>query len=202
MYVGRVVYRVENGLWLYATIFMGTKIGTLPRLSMKLFYTAIFVIAVANVSLYYSSGTVVRNVNNGSAVEIVNKKDTVDYQGFFEYVDGLGDSALVLLPLNQYMNLSFYKEPVYLSAKQGSWKKYIPMGFWTVKFPDIENHIQSVGVTNPFEDVVKKNVYVVDYPHLGPFLKNHYNYDAKCEKVKDFNGMVLLKYSLVEDSEK
>lgn len=200
LYVDRLVYRVENGLWLYASIFVASKVDGLPKISLKLLYCLVLVIAVTNVLAYGMNGTTVRSVNSGNSVEIVNKKETIQYQDFFDYVDGLGDNALVLLPHNQYMELSFHREPVYLAAEKGSWKKFIPMGFWTPKFPDIENHIQSVGVTNPFENVVKKNVYVVDDPHLGPFLKNHYNYDVKCEKVKDFNGMVLLKYSLVEDS--
>lgn len=199
-YVGRVVYRVENGLWLYAAIYTMSKVEHLPKVPQKFLIAISMAIVLVNVFMYSAHGTEVRNVNNGAP--LVYKKDSTDYSGFFNYMDSLGDSALVLLPHERYMDLSFHREPVYLAAEKGSWKKYIPMGFWTPKFPDIENHIQSVGVTNPFEDVIKDNVYVVDYALLGTFLRNHYDYEVKYEKIKDFNGMSLLKYSLVEDSEK
>lgn len=200
LYVGRVVYRVENGLWLYASIFVLSKVEYLPRIPQKFLLIVSAAVALINVVIYGTNGAQVRSVNDGCVM--VYKNDTTDYQGFFNYMDSLGDSALVLIPHEKYMDLSFFREPVYLAAEQGSWKKFIPMGFWTPKFPDIEKHIQSVGVTNPFEDVIKDNVYVVDYALLGTFLRSHYDYEVKYEKIKDFNGMSLLKYSLVEDSEK
>jgi len=199
-YVGRVVYRVENGLWLYATVFMLAKVESLPKISQKLLFAATMVVALINVFIYSTNGAQVRNVNSGGVMTY--KKDTTDYQGFFNYMDSLGDSALVLLPHDQYMDLSFHREPVYRSAEKGSWKKFIPMGFWTPKFPDIEHHIQSVGVTNPFEDVIKDNVYVVDYALLGSFLRDHYNFEVEYKEVKNFNGMIILKYSLVEEAAK
>lgn len=196
LYLGRLVYRVESGLWLYSTVLLITRIKQLPLIPFRPVAAIIFVIMVANVFIYAKSDYMVRGPNHAEKVRMSSEMDTVDYVSMFDYLDHLNDSSLVLFPHSEYMNMSFHREPPYLAAAQGSWKKFVPMGFWTPHFPDIEKHINSVGVSNPFEDVVKKNVYVINDARLGPYLKQHYYEEVVLDSVKSFNGMTLYKYSL------
>jgi hypothetical protein len=50
------------------------------------------------------------------------------------------------------------------------------------------------------KDVVLENVFVIDVPNLSDFLEQHYYDKVKVDTVRNFNGMVVYKYSLVNDS--
>lgn len=201
LYLQRLVYRVEVGLWLYATFLTIPFLKERFRINKNI--SIGFVCAVAMFSLYFYavSGPTVRQVNSGRIIRVHHEHtDTVDYKGLFAFMDSVPDSTVFIMEMDSYMSMSRHKEPPYLTEPQGSWEQVISFGFWTPYFPDVEKAIHKRGVTNPMKDVVLDNVFVVDVPTLVPFLEQHYYSKVKVDTVRNFNGMVVYKYSLVNDS--
>jgi len=201
LYLQRLVYRVEVGLWLYAGILAVPFLKERFQISKILSIGIVCFVAIASLCSYAISGPTVRHVNSGEIVPIHHEHtDTVDYKGLFAFMDSVPDSTLFIMEMNSYMSMSRQKQPPYLAESQGSWKQVISFGYWTPYFPDVEKSIHERGVTNPMKDVVLDNVFVVDAPSLGNFLEQHYYDKVKVDTVRKFNGMVVYKYSLVNDS--
>lgn len=201
LYLQRLVYRVEVGLWLYATFLTIPFLKERCRINKNI--SIGFVCAVAMISLYsYAvSGPTLRQVNSGQIVYVrPEHADTVDYISLFAFMDSVPDSTVFIMEMNSYMSMSRQKGPPYLTMPQGSWEQVISFGFWTPYFPDVEKAIHKRGVTNPMKDVVLDNVFVIDAPSLGTFLEQHYYNKVKVDTVRNFKGMVVYKYSLVKDS--
>lgn len=199
--LNRFVYRVETGLWLYAAIL------TIPLLKERYFIPQKFsiflvlLIALFNINLYATSGTQFRSPNSGELITSRNMTiDTSDYKGFLSYVDSMPDSTVFIMTINSYSALAERRTPPYISAQKSSWERIVSFGFWTPYFPDLEKALLKRGVTNPMEDVVKENVYVVEEPRLIDFLERHYYKKVKIDTVRNFNGMIVYKYSTVADS--
>ena len=199
----RLVYRVETGLWLYAAIL------TIPLLRSRINIpkiTALFiisVIALLNLFSYATTGTQVRSPSTVEKVTMQNEMvDFADYNGLHAYMDSLPDSTVFFMSMNSYMRLSRKRNPPYLAEPKGSWERIYSFGFWTPYFPDVEKSFRKRGVTNPIKDVVKDNVLVIDEPLLIDFLEQHYYEKVKSDTIRDFNGMVVYKYSVVKDSVK
>lgn len=200
----RLVYRVETGLWLYATIL------TIPLLkenhrfiSKKIAIAIVILIALCNLCDYAITGSHVRSPNTGELVSVQNEMvDYADYKGLQAYMDSLPDSTVFFMKMDSYMRRSRKKNPPYLAEPKGSWERIYSFGFWTPYFPDVEKSFRKRGVTNPIKDVVKENVFVIDEPFLIDFLEEHYYEKVKSDTIRDFNGMVVYKYSVVKDSVK
>ena len=84
MAIGRLVYRVESGFWLYAAVLSIPLFGrftlNLPR---KLVAGVISIIAIANIFIYATSGQIVRGPSSGTARTLAIK-DTTDYERVFD----------------------------------------------------------------------------------------------------------------------
>lgn len=195
----RLVYRVENGIWLYGTVILIPYMSINDWLSQfkKVPIVLVVLILFSNVFLFGWEGVMVRDPNTATKHTIVDYHDTLDYKSAFAYMDSLPPQSIFLTPHNTYMLFSFHHRPPYLSEEKGSWKSVIPLGFWTPYFPDIENVIHERGVENPMKDVVKENVYVFEEQTMRSYLKHHYNYETKIDTIRNFNGLILYKYSLV-----
>lgn len=201
LYLQRLVYRVEVGLWLYAAILTIPFLKERFQINKKVSIGFVCAIAVFCLCSYAMSGPTVRHVNSGEVVAVHREhKDTVDYKGLFAFMDSVPDSTVFIMDMNSYMSMSRQKVPPYLTEPQGSWEQVISFGFWTPYFPDVEKAIHKRGVTNPMKDVVLENVFVIDVPNLSDFLEQHYYDKVKVDTVRNFNGMVVYKYSLVNDS--
>lgn len=201
LYLQRLVYRVETGLWLYAGVlgvsFLKERFQ-IPLICSRCIVVIIFLITLCS---YAISGPQVRSGNTGEIVPIQPEKvDKADYKGLFAFMASVPDSTVFIMNMNTYMSMSRQKQPPYLTEPQGSWEQVISLGFWTPYFPDVEKAIHKRGVTNPMKDVVLDNVFVVDEPSLADFLEQHYYDKVKVDTVRNFNGMVVYKYSLANDS--
>ncbi|SHM55202.1 hypothetical protein SAMN05720472_1611 [Fibrobacter sp. UWR3] len=201
LYLQRLVYRVEVGLWLYAALLTIPFLKERFQIHKSISIGFVCVVAIITLCSYAISGPTVRHVRSGEIVPIHHEHtDTVDYKGLFAFMDSVPDSTVFVMEMNSYMSMSRQKVPPYLTEPQGSWEQVISFGFWTPYFPDVEKAIHKRGVTNPMKDVVLDNVFVVDVPTLGNFLEQHYYNKVKVDTVHNFNGMVVYKYSLVNDS--
>ena len=195
--MGRLVYRVESGFWLYAAVLAVPLWGRfryeLPR---KLMVAAVAVIALANVFTYATSGEMVRGPGSGE-LRTLAIEDSTDYEQVFAYIDSQPDK-MFLLSMNAYMRFSHHKNPPYLAEPIGSYRRTVSLGYWTPYLPEITRTLAEFGITNPIKDVVHDNVVVVNAGGLADFLQRHYYDSVAVEKIKSIGEMEFFKYRLVE----
>lgn len=195
--MGRLVYRVESGFWLYAAVLAVPLWGRfryeLPR---KLVVAAVAVIALANVFTYATSGEMVRGPGSGE-LRTLAIEDSTDYNQVFAYIDSQPDK-MFLLSMNAYMRFSHHKNPPYLAEPIGSYRRTVSLGYWTPYLPEITRTLAEFGITNPIKDVVHDNVVVVNAGGLADFLQRHYYDSVAVEKIKSIGEMEFFKYHLVE----
>ena len=200
LYMQRLVYRVESGLWLYATVLSIPFIGKLRPIPIKIFYAATNLVVIGVISLFAYNGTLIRSTKNGNLWNVAKRAKNIlpEHKEFFDYVQSTSENTIFFANMNTYMTLSNYRNPPYLSESIGSWKKIAPLGYWTPYFPDIEKHLKSVGVTNPIHDLVLDNIFVINEDGLVDFLQNHYYESVDVQVVRKFADIKILKYSQVK----
>lgn len=197
MAIGRLVYRVESGFWLYAAVLSIPLFGrftlNLPR---KLVAGVISIIAIANIFIYATSGQIVRGPSSGTARTLAIK-DTTDYERVFDYIDSQPDK-MFLLSMNAFMRFSHHRNPPYLAEPVGIYRRTVSFGYWTPYLPEVTQALTDFGVTNPIKDVVHDNVIVLNEPRLVDFLQRHYYDSVAVDTLKEIGEMSFLKYRLVE----
>jgi hypothetical protein len=192
--IGRPVYRVENGFWVYASVMLIPMINIIPTIQKKYLFGLIVLLIGLNIFVYSYLGEVVKQPNTGDYAEMANKNSKEDIQGLWNYIKDFPDSNVFLVDHNTYMMFAQQLNPPFLAEPKNSWNKIIPMGYWTPYFPDVELQFRQRGIVNPMKDVVQNNVLVVGDVNLKSFLKRHYYDEVSFEKIKDFNGIAVLKY--------
>jgi len=194
--IGRLVYRVESGFWLYAAVLAIPLFNKITfSISQKLVYTVLGVIATANVISYACSGAMVRNPVNGEKRTIA-VEDSTDYTQVFNYIDSKPDK-MFLLSMNAFMRFSHHRNPPYLATPAGSFKRTVSFGYWTPYLPEVTDALNELGVTNPIKDVIKDNVIVLNEPGLVEFLQRHYYDSVAVDTLKSIGDMTFFKYRLV-----
>jgi hypothetical protein len=197
----RLVYRVETGLWFYATILTIPLLKERFRISNKVVFCTLTIIALCNLYSYATTGQEIRSADTGGKqLSRDEMNDSTDYKGFWSYAASLPDSTIFLMSMNSYMRLSRKGDSHYIAEAPGSWNRLVSFGYWTPYFPDVETALHKRGIMNPMRDVVKENVFVVDEPSLEDFLERHYYDKVKKDSVRDFNHFVVYKYSIVTES--
>lgn len=198
--MGRLVYRVESGFWLYAAVLAVPLFGRftldIPR---KLAYSILAIIAVANVFIYATSGEMVRDPSSG-AMRTLAIEDTTDYTQVFDYIDSQPDK-MFLLSMNAFMRFSHHRNPPYLAEPIGQYRRTVSFGYWTPYLPEVTDALNDFGVTNPIKDVVHDNVIVLNEPHLVDFLQRHYYDSVTADTLKEIGEMTFLKYRLVQPAD-
>jgi len=194
--IGRLVYRVESGFWLYAAALAIPLFNKIKYLiSQKLVYTVLGVIATANAISYANSGTLVRNPVNGQMRTIV-VEDSTDYAQVFNYIDNQPDK-MFMLSMNAFMRFSHHRNPPYLATPAGSFKRTVSFGYWTPYLPEVTDALNEFYITNPIKDVIKDNVIVLNEPGLAGFLQRHYYDSVAVDTLKSIGEMTFFKYRLV-----
>ena len=198
--MGRLVYRVESGFWLYAAVLAVPLFGRftldIPR---KLAYSILAIIAVANIFTYATSGEMVRDPSSG-AMRTRAIEDTTDYTQVFDYIDSQPDK-MFLLSMNAFMRFSHHRNPPYLAEPIGQYRRTVSFGYWTPYLPEVTDALNDFGVTNPIKDVVHDNVIVLNEPHLVDFLQRHYYDSVTADTLKEIGEMTFLKYHLVQPAD-
>ena len=194
--MGRLVYRVESGFWLYASVLAIPLIDQITTtISKKIFFAALGIIAIANTFTYVTSGEKVRDPSHGSMRTLV-VKDSTDYTQVFNYIDSQPDK-MFLLSMNAFMRFSHHRNPPYLATPAGSFKRTVSFGYWTPYLPEVTDALNELGVTNPIKDVIKDNVIVLNEPGLVEFLQRHYYDSVAVDTLKSIGDMTFFKYRLV-----
>lgn len=195
--VNRLVYRVEGGFWLYASILAIPMINEIKFVvSRKIFIGLIVLLLTANVLAYYSDGNLVRDITKGEKSAIV-VEDSTDYSKVFDYIDSR-PGTMFLLDMPTYMHFAQHKNPPYKSEPMGSWKRTVSFGFWTPYLPEITESLKEFGITNPMKDVVNDNVVVIGQGNLKEYLERHYDEAVKVDTLKKIDDVVFFKYSTID----
>lgn len=194
--MGRLVYRVENGFWLYSAILAIPLFGRFTfNISPKIVALIITIIFLSNIATYANSGNIVRDPSSGEKRTLVTK-DSTDYSKVFEYIDQNPDK-LFLLSMDAFMKFSHHKNPPYLAEPIGSYRRTISLGYWTPYLPEIEATLRDFNVTNPIKDLINDNVITLDASHLSAFLQRHHYDSVAVDTLKSIGEMSFCKYRLV-----
>lgn len=195
--MGRLVYRVEGGFWLYAAVLAIPLFGkftlSIPR-KLTCFILAVF--AIANIYTYATSGEMVRDPSSGK-MRTLAIEDTTDYTQVFDYIDNQHDK-MFLLSMNAFMRFSHHRNPPYLAEPIGQYRRTVSFGYWTPYLPEVTEALADFGVKNPIKDVVHDNVIVLNEPYLVDFLQRHYYDSVTVDTLKVIGEMTFLKYRLVQ----
>ena len=194
--IGRLVYRVESGFWLYAAVLTIPLYGRFKfTISHKLVYAILGIIACANIYAYATSGEMVRDPSSGS-MRTLAIEDTTDYIQVFNYIDSQ-PNKMFLLSMNAFMRFSHHRNPPYLAESSGIYRNTVSFGYWTPYLPEVKDALADYGISNPIKDVVHNNVIVLNEPNLTDFLQRHYYDSVAVDTLKQIGEMTFYKYKLV-----
>jgi hypothetical protein len=197
MYIGRLVYRVESGFWLYAAVLAIPLMGQFKFMfPQKIIYAILTIIALFNIYTYATSGEIVRNPSTGE-LKTLAIEDSTDYNKVFEYIDSQPDK-MFLLSMNAFMRFSHHRNPPYLASPTGSYRNTVSFGYWTPYLPEITAALKDYGISNPIKDVVHDNVIVLNEPNLVNFLQRHYYDSVTIDSINAIGEMTFYKYRLVQ----
>ena len=198
--MGRLVYRVESGFWLYAAVLAVPLFGKFKReIPHQLVYITLFAIAAINLYSYATSGKMVRDPNSGQERTLAIE-DSTNYKQVFNYIDSQ-PHKMFLLSMNAFMRFSHHRNPPYLAEPIGIYRNTVSFGYWTPYLPEVTEALADYGITNPIKDVVHDNVIVLNEPHLADFLQRHYYDSVAVDTLKSIGEMTFFKYRLVTKQE-
>ena len=198
--MGRLVYRVESGFWLYAAVLAVPLFGKFTlNIPHKLVYSILAIIAAANVFTYATLGEMVRDPSSGE-MRTLAIEDTTDYVQVFDYIDSQ-PGKMFLLSMNAFMRFNHHRNPPYLAEPIGQYRRTVSFGYWTPYLPEVTDALNDFGVTNPIKDVVHDNVIVLNEPHLVDFLQRHYYDSVAVDTLREIGEMTFLKYRLVQPTD-
>lgn len=195
--MGRLVYRVESGFWLYSAVLAIPLLGKITfSIPKKFFFAILGIIAIANTYTYATSGETVRDPSNGTIRHLVTK-DSTNFKQVFEYIDSQ-PQKMFLLSMDAFMRFSHHRNPPYIAAPIGSYRRTVSLGYWTPYLPEITDALKDYGITNPIKDIVNDNVIVLDDPRLVDFLQRHHYDSVAIDTLATFGEMSFYKYRLVQ----
>ena len=195
--IGHLVYRVESGFWLYASVLAIPLFGKFTRnIPNKLVYIVLGIIATANIFSYATSGNMIRNPNTGT-LRTIAVEDTTDYAQVFNYIDNQ-PNKMFFLSMKAFMLFSHHRNPPYIASPIGSYRRTVSFGYWTPYLPEVTETLTEFGITNPIKDVVKDNIITLNKPGLTDFLQRHYYDSVAVDTLASFGYMTFYKYRLVQ----
>lgn len=198
--MGRLVYRVESGFWLYAAVLAIPLIGKITwNIPNKIAYIALGIIAAANIFEYATSGEIIRDPAAGK-LRTIAIEDSTDYKQVFDYIDNQPDK-MFLLSMNAFMRFSHHRNPPYLAEPFGTYRRTISFGYWTPYLPEVTQALADFNISNPIKDVVRDNVIVLNEPGLIDFLQRHYYNKVELDTLAKFGDMTFYKYRLGQSSD-
>jgi hypothetical protein len=195
--MGRLVYRVETGFWLYAAVLTIPLYGRFKfSISNKLVYSALGIIACANIYAYATSGEMVRDPSTGN-MRTLAIEDSIDYTQVFNFIANQSDK-MFLLSMDAFMRFSHHRNPPYLAEPVGIYRNTVSFGYWTPYLPEVKEALADYEISNPIKDVVHNNVIVLNEPNLADFLQRHYYDSVSVDTLKEIGKMAFYKYRLVK----
>ncbi len=198
LFVNRLVYRVETGVWLYAIV------SAIPFLPKEILENNSKKFEILLVCSMYLLGTIftIWTISSQSLKTqwnlIETKEMTQDWTSFVNYAQQ-HTKEVFLLPFDRYKQLGTLRDKPYKAPS--SWQNIIPLGYWNIHLPAMKEELAKRGISNPIKDIVKPNVYVVgdkDILSLPDYYLRHYNKSLVIDTVSTFGDLSLLKYRISE----
>ena len=199
LYLQRLVYRVESGLLLYASVLLVPLLKEIPPLSYRKFSILLGSLFFIYSSYFYFSRSLARSARSGHFwnIDLRYKSSPIKYKMVFDYMESQPSNTIFLVSMSSYMAFTYYRNSPYYSEQMGSWKRIIPLGYWTPYFPDVEKSLEEYKIENPMRDIVKENVVVIGNDEmLLDFLHRHYYENATVDTLRDIDGVKFFKYSV------
>ena len=194
--IGRLVYRVESGFWLYAAVIAIPLFGSFTKaIPRKVELLTLTIIAAINVYSYTTSGEIVRSPTDGEK-RTLTIEDTTNYAQVFNYINKHPDK-MFLLSMNTFMRFSHHRNPPYLAEPTGIYRNTVSFGYWTPYLPEVKDALANYGINNPIKEVIHDNVIVLNAPDLANFLQRHYYDSVAVDSLKQIGEMTFYKYRLV-----
>jgi hypothetical protein len=199
--MGRLVYRVESGFWLYAAVLAIPLFGKITlNIPRNAIFISLGIIVIVNVFSYATSGEIIRDPTSGKTRTLA-VNDSVDYKQVFKYIDS-NPNRIFLLSMSAFMHFSHQKQPPYLAEPISSYRRTISFGYWTPYLPEVTAALKNFGINNPIKDVIHDNVIVLNEPRLADFLQRHYYDSVAVDTLASFGEMSFYKYRLVPTAPK
>lgn len=195
LYLGRLWYRVELGIWLYASLLTVPLLKKRYEFSKKFSLIIVAELLLVNIGVFWQLGDWAREPDRGLLYRV--DEDKKDYTPVFKYIEDNPDK-IFLVGMPTYMAFAGHRNPPYLSEPTGGFKRVVSFGYWTPYLPEITQSLKDFGITNPLKDVVKDNVVVVDVPNISDYLQMHYYDSVSVRVINKINDVTFYKYS-VED---
>ena len=195
LYVNRVVYHVESGIWLYAIVCAIPMMQKGSFEDKKLLDKLPYLIGLMALGSLVLSLSGLRGDDN-NRMFFGTPQMSKEWNEFNQYVQAHSNDVF-LLYFSDYKYLANYREPHYMAATPGSWGNIIPLGFWNMNLPGMKKEMMIRGVQNPVKDIVRDNVYVLETDSLhrfNQFYQIHYNDSVSVRTVRVFGSMRLVKY--------
>lgn len=193
--IGRFVYRVEIGIWLYAVALALPFLKPIPiSLSRRGLSLVMFALMSLGLIDFYSSGDMTRDPSAGTLRSTIST-DGTDYANVFNYIEQNPDK-LFFVDMTSYMRFSKHRKPPYLAEPKGSFRRIISFGYWTPYLPEIKKTLSEYGISNPIKDVVKDNVVVINAGNLSDFLERHYHIKATAKEIKTVGNIHFYTYQM------
>ncbi|MBR5402359.1 MAG: hypothetical protein IK102_11195 [Treponema sp.] len=198
--MSRLVYRVETGFWLYASVMAIPLLGRITiNFPKKITHAILSLVAIANLISYASSGEQIRDPEQGKK-RTLSITDSTDYNQIFNFIDS-NPNKIFLLSNDAFMRFSHHRNPPYLAEPIGIYRNTISLGYWTPYLPEVTESLANYGITNPIKDVVHDNVIVLNEPTLTDFLQRHYYDSVMIDTLKVIGEMSFYKYKLVQTAD-
>lgn len=215
-YRGRQVYRVEYGIFASAAICIATTLrcGKL-NFTMKRIVTYIIVLlGICKLPLYMpdlNNKAMSENEYINYTVEIL--KESGDYDVRKYGIDVYSDSAFgelislmekdtshyYLVDFQSGIQLLYYNYKPWIRLEQGYFQNYSFLGGVDTHHPAKKYtwSLKGLNEEEPYKDLVKKSVYVVDLKYYNTklnYLREHYYPNARIEAVANIDGFYIWKY--------
>lgn len=201
--VNRLVYHVESGVWLYATVsaipFFQKKFFTENKIVKK--KETFFLTATILLTAFFSYTCVSNQRTLKRHLSIIETPEaSKDWFDFLNYAKNHQDDVF-LLSFERYKELGTIKNPAYKSVEPGSWNNIFSWGYWNIHLPTMRSELHKRGVDNPIHDIVHNNVYVMEDKNDSFFFlyyPSHYHDSISADTVQTFGELLLLKYHIKE----
>ena len=141
-------------------------------------------------NVYYDSG----GFNGRKYRKVVYKTDLSN--GLIQEMESNRDNFYFLEFMSTIQTL-YYDWNAFSSPGTDYYQNYVYMSGVTTNFPDINNLLRENGVENPYKSLIKENVYLVDtsmHDTILSYLQEHYYPQARMERVKTVEGYDIWKY--------
>ncbi|MEG2522319.1 MAG: hypothetical protein RSA90_00105 [Lachnospiraceae bacterium] len=216
-YVGRVVYRVEYGVYLCAFMFLmyyfklDEKIKN-NKIVKNIGLSLIAVLCILKIPLYIPDTTYKQlsdmeynsyvndtffyseNYDRAKYCKVINKRDI--QEKLISYMQNNRRDFFFMDFSTTIQTLYLDVNPIEVVPKD-YYDNMLYLAGVTTNYPDVKEKLKMAGYENPLKCLVEENVYVVDnvnYEMKLLYLQEHYYPNAKMKLYKEIDGYKIWKY--------